>query len=126
MDEAQQQDLVEAWIAFQEAWSKDSDETDARFWAVEAFNELADSDPEHCWTLILTVLDKKPSDKVIGMLAAGPLEDLLGAHGPRLIERVEEHAQKDPAFRHLLGGVWQGGMSDEIWARVQAVAATRW
>lgn len=126
MDGPHQIELVEAWIAFQEAWSEDSGDSDPKFWAVEKFEELSDKEPELCWSLILAVLDRKPSEKVTGMLAAGPLEDLLGSHGEQLIERVEERARNDPAFRHLLGGVWQGGMSDEIWTRVQAAAVTQW
>jgi len=54
-----------------------------------------------------------------GLLAAGPLEDLLGACGDEVIDRMEQLAKQDSEFRKLLSGVWQHGMDDELYARVQ-------
>jgi hypothetical protein len=73
---------------------------------------------EDAWQVILTVLSLRPSDDVIGVLAAGPLEDLIDDHGADFIGRIEEEARKSPAFRHLLGGVWRSG-TPEVWARVE-------
>jgi len=54
-----------------------------------------------------------------GLLAAGPLEDLLAENGESVIEAAEALAKTDPEFRKLLSGVWQNSMSGEIYARVQ-------
>lgn len=59
-------------------------------------------------------------------LAAGALEDLLSEHGDELIETVEAEARRNPQFNLLLGGVWQGGMSPEIWCRIQAARLKVW
>jgi hypothetical protein len=79
-------------------------------------------DPEDAWQIILAVLSLRPKDNVVGMLAAGPLEDLIDDNGAEFIERIEEEARKSPAFRHLLGGVWRSS-TPEIWARVEKARA---
>ena len=79
--------------------------------------DLAYDKPELCWTFIINVLYREPSQKVIGALAAGPLDDLIEDHGDQFIDRIEDEARQDPAFRHLLGGVWESG-THEVWNRV--------
>jgi hypothetical protein len=59
-------------------------------------------------------------------LAAGPLDDLLAAHGSALIERIETEARRNPAFNLLLGGVWQNTMSPDVWGRIQAARLEVW
>jgi hypothetical protein len=78
--------------------------------------------PEDVWEVILAVLSMRPSDEVISVLAAGPLEDLIESEGDVFIERIETEARKNPAFRQLLGGVWRSG-TPEIWARVEKARA---
>ena len=96
------------------------------FWAAERFMEPGDSAPaEDCWQAILEILSRQPSDTVIGVLAAGPLEDLIHHAGPEFIERIEVQARRDPAFRHLLGCVWMSS-SPEVWARVEAARGSVW
>jgi hypothetical protein len=88
---------------------------------------LSDSlDPEDVWRVILAVLLLKPSAHISGILAAGPLEDLIEYQGESFIGRIEEEARRNPDFRHLLGGVWQSG-TEEIWTRVEkARTGVRW
>jgi hypothetical protein len=54
------------------------------------------------------------------------LEDLLAVYGPQFIERVELEAERNARFNHLLGGVWQNEMPQEIWARVQKARKQVW
>ena len=67
-----------------------------------------------------------PAHPTFKGLAAGALEDLLSEHGDELIEKVETEARRNPQFNLLLGGVWQGGMSSEIWRRIQAARLKAW
>lgn len=67
-----------------------------------------------------------PAHPTFANLAAGPLEDLLSEHGHSLIERLKVQARQNPSFNLLLGGVWQGGMSNEVWAAVQAMWLKAW
>jgi hypothetical protein len=60
----------------------------------------------------------------VGLLAAGPLENLPSYHGDVFMDRVEVLAHSNPRFAFLLGGVWRFQMSEENWNRVGQVANT--
>jgi hypothetical protein len=51
------------------------------------------------------------------------MEHLLGKHGEQYIDEVERRAAADPKFARMLSGVWKYVMSDEVWARVEALKA---
>jgi hypothetical protein len=95
-------------------------------WAVDCERDLIRDHPDLGLDFVSAVLATDPEDRVIALLAAGPLEDVLAKHGPAIIARVEEEARRSPQFRHLLGGVWQNAMTNEIWKRVLRAAPTRW
>jgi hypothetical protein len=88
-------------------------------WALEG-------EADRLWLFILTTYRRNISERVISVLAAGPLEDLLARHGSIFIARVEELARQDQKFNFLLGGVWQNTMADEVWMRVQAARKEIW
>ena len=88
--------------------------------------EAATEQPEHAWGAVLALLERDLSPEDSALLAAGPLEILLGSNGAAFIERVEERGASDSRFNHLLGGVWQGGMTEQVWQRVQAVRNNVW
>ncbi|QBB71000.1 hypothetical protein ELE36_11930 [Pseudolysobacter antarcticus] len=77
--------------------------------------------PEQGWRAILGAVADARVEPYLGLLAAGPLEDLLSCHGEAFIERVEAEALLNPRFARVLGSVWQFQMSDEVWTRVQKV-----
>jgi hypothetical protein len=112
--------LAEGWIAF---WSvpDGSQEREALNWVWDKEYDLMQEEPEQIWRLILEVLRRNSSDNIQEVLSAGPLEDLLAKYGSVVIERVEAEAKSNPKFAQLLGGVWKSSMTDDIWARVQAV-----
>jgi len=76
---------------------------------------------DRLWPFILEAYKRDLPDKMIAVLAAGPLEDLLDKRGEDFIDRIEELARTDPKFKDLLGGVWRTTMTEEVWQRVQAV-----
>jgi hypothetical protein len=78
--------------------------------------------PEHQWQFILAAI-AHASDDELGHIAAGPIEHLLGKHGGEYIERVELRAEADAKFARMLAGVWKHLMTDEVWARVEALKA---
>ncbi len=104
---------VDGYIEAQEQY-KNSDEN---FWAIERFFELEMDYPELCWEAILQILHRNPSKKVLSVLAAGPLEDLIHNHGVIFINSIEKEARINPDFKNLLGGVWESG-AEEVWNRV--------
>jgi hypothetical protein len=91
------------------------------WWAIERFMD-SDTDGEDIWLVILRILAKAPPEEVLGVLAAGPLEDLIHDRGDAFIDRIELQARQDRAFRQLLNGVWESG-SPEVWARVDRACA---
>ena len=84
----------------------------------EALDALSAENPAAMLEAIVRLLNEAPEMEVMAPLAAGPLEDLLGAHGDALIDQVEALARAHAPFRDALGGVWQNLMSDEVWERV--------
>jgi hypothetical protein len=118
--------IANRWIAFfttPEVERSEQQRNDDSWW------EIPKEQPELCYAIILAALDAMPTDPAnaaFQSLAAGPLEDLLGKHGPTVIERVETEARRNPAFNLLLGGVWKGSMTDDIWTRVQAARLNAW
>lgn len=79
--------------------------------------------PEQQWLFIQGAVVQAGSDDELGHIAAGPLEHILGHHGDRYIEAVEEAAAWDAKFARMLTGAWKYLMSDEVWRRVQAIQA---
>jgi hypothetical protein len=123
MDVSEITSYANEWI---EGWSR----PDAEHAADAALDiDLPRKKPEVCWKVILEVLDRidaEPSNRLFQVLAAGPLENLLAAHGDAFIDRVESEAASNSRFALLLGGVWQHNMSSELWSRVQACQREAW
>jgi len=117
-------DEIQAWAAAYIEAQKDPDLLKGQgdhplWWAVEQFmGATTDVSPHDCWAAILEVLSRSPPEKIVGGLAAGPLEDLIHYHGPEFIEQIESESRRNPAFRRLLCGVWQSS-TPEIWSRIQ-------
>ena len=93
---------------------------DADFWAFECMENIVDTAPDLALACIIATLKLLTSDYQISVLAAGPMEDLMVRHGPRMIAAVER-AAVDPAFRHLLSGIWgENRINPGVWRRVQS------
>jgi hypothetical protein len=126
VNQQQIEEWASAYIAYQEDHENHRDDHPL-FWATSWFMLISDDEPgpEECWRAILEVLSRNPSEHVLGMLAAGALEDLIERAGPTFIDRIEQQTRRDPAFRHLLGGVWESS-TPEVWARVEAARGEPW
>jgi hypothetical protein len=104
--------LVAAWIAYQKNW-----------WAYQALEKLIHERPMEALHIIENIAHRASDDlELLGMLAAGPLEDLLVTHGNMVIDKIEAIARSDLAMRKCLTGVWKSEMSDELHMRVQRAA----
>jgi len=118
------QELSQEWIAAVNSDEKNSDENQTAIDYVmdlpyeEKFDEL--------WEFIKYTYKQDINDKVISVLAAGPLEDLLANCGENYIKEIETLSRQEPKFRHLLGGVWQNSMSDTLWQKICKIRVTAW
>lgn len=110
-------ELITGFIACRVPGNEDED---GQYWTWEATRVLTDRYPDLALAFIKGAVTRPMPEVVRGVLAAGPLEDLLAKHGPSIIEDIERLAPADPLFRETLGGVWQSDMTPEVWARVQA------
>jgi len=124
MDSQAIEDWAAAYIALQQDRGRSHD-GHPLFWAERFMFPEDSASLEDCWAASLEILSRDPPESVIGILAAGPLEDLIDASDPYFIDRIELQARRDPAFRHLLGGVWASS-TPSIWARVEAVRGGAW
>lgn len=106
------------------------EEVYARGWVIY---DMAQDEPSLAWQAIKLVVSRYAEDDlfstnqneakaVVGNTAAGPLEDLLAAHGPQFVEIVEIAARNDRRMKWALAGLWRNSMSDEVWTRVQKAA----
>jgi len=86
--------LLLSWIANAESFD-----------AFEKVDEMVRLKPEEAWRLIRDMIDIAP-DGLLGIIAAGPLENLLHEHGKAFISRVTKAAATDSRFQRCLSGVW--------------------
>jgi hypothetical protein len=117
--------IADAWIKLHHL-PEESEERERNFWAFMRLRELIRDDPEAAWSVIGKMLERDTSDVVLSNVGAGPLEDLLVAHGARFIDRIEKRAESDTTFKKVLGTVWKNAISEDVWQRVRAVAAPFW
>lgn len=110
---------------FAEAYIRANDVTgdDSFFWANEDLMECVWEEPEYSWPIILEIISRDPPIWVLAILAAGPLEDLLRAHGPLFIDRVEHEAARNESFRDVLSHVYPHACQPEIADRIRRAVA---
>jgi hypothetical protein len=69
--------------------------------------------------VVLELIERAEDEAVLAFIAAGPLENLIAAHGAVLIERIESRAA-NKTFRRALSGVWgEGRISPDVLSRVR-------
>jgi len=87
--------LTDAWILQAE-----------NFWAHNKLRDLVATDSDNALSVIFDIATKAKSDEALGMLAVGPLEDMLHSYADSHLDRVKEYAEKNPKFaRCLLMGI---------------------
>jgi hypothetical protein len=91
-------------------------------WASDKLHRLIWNVPDVAWELITVLIDAAPSEDALGFFAAGPLEELLSEHGPRVIDKLEARARVNENFLKAVRKVWRLEMTDEVWSRIQSAA----
>ena len=82
--------LVTAWISYQHRFKESPTEDDPEQWAFDELSDLAWDDPEECWLVILAILERDHSDRIMEMLAV-----------PFLIERLNNE-QSEFTQQHII------------------------
>jgi hypothetical protein len=83
--------------------------------------EQPESQEEWWQSALRSVCEAPEDDWEIGVRAVQSLEILLGWCDDLVIDRVEEEAAHNERLRRSLTGIWQAGMSDAVWERVQVI-----
>lgn len=112
--------LVTDWVSWAELASlhgKHSEQENPYLIAFDEMLWLVANSPDEAWSAILDILQLDPPAQVQGLLAAGPIEDLLFLHGPAFIARIEQEARANPKFSLLLEGVSQLETASGVWER---------
>lgn len=106
--------FVERWFAEWEA---------ERFGrGTQILNYLVDCRPNEAWMRILALVSQA-EDHALGYVGAGPLEDLLSAHGNQVIPWLEVEAKRNPRLVRCMGAVWGDSCFEpEILQRVRNIS----
>ena len=126
MDSRSPDEIAEEWIC---AWSGTEPPAIGAGVGVSRLDwELPREDPQLCHESIITVLGRieGSSSKLLAVLAAGPLEDLLAENGSVVVDQVEVLARRSPEFRHLLNGAWDSRIHPEVLSKLAKYRNRRW
>jgi len=122
MDDVELKRMAKAWIEFQELGSNASPEQEAPLiWAYDAVHDLVARSPYLAWKLILTVVELSRNERVLGMLAAGPVEDLLVGYGSEILPDLLSSLPSNPALLRILEGVWTTRMDREVARKIASI-----
>jgi hypothetical protein len=120
-------EIAEEWI---QAWSgTEPPAVGAGVGASRLDWELPRENPELCLESIINVLsriDGSSPNRLLAVLAAGPLEDLLAVNGHIVIEKIEALARCSSEFRLLLNGVWDRTIKPEVLSKLAKYRNQRW
>ena len=84
--------------------------------------DIVKRDPEGAWDILLELIRRADGDRALAYIAAGPLENVLVAHGERYFPRVETETGRNAKFRRALVGVWgESRMSEDLVRRLHAL-----
>lgn len=114
--------LVEGWIIAQ-GIDVASDKYDAVCWAIDELFDLAHDKPDRLLKVVVDILSIDSSQKVIGSLGAGVLEELLLYHGDRFIENIIELSDSNPDFRKCLSFVYidEDDVSPRVYSKMNEI-----
>ncbi len=91
-------DLARAYVEYSRTGEK------GLFWAWEEVDRIVHgADAAAAWTVVVGLVEAASGDTdTLGLIGAGPLEDLVRLHAVPLLDRAEEEARRNPAFAEAL------------------------
>jgi hypothetical protein len=129
MDDEEIRRIASDWVAIEKTQGRETSsqpkpsDDDTRWNVVFGLMDLAHDDWLTATAICEEIATQSDDPYVLGMLGAGPLEDLLEYHGTHVIEPFLKAAKTNPRFRQALRSVWE--CSDpEVWERFKSVRDT--
>lgn len=94
---------------------------DANDWPDECSSVIMSGhdDPDLALSLVILASASFDEPEYLGLMAAGPLEDVLRHPGAHFLERIADEARRTPRFRWMLSGVWLHAIHPEHVEAVQ-------
>ena len=99
------EEVAETWIELCN-FEQDTNEYESRFWAWEALNGCVYDEPDIAWSIILMILEKTDSEKVIGNLGAGPLEHMMCQNDRFTLDKIENEFNDNKKLKECMTHVW--------------------
>jgi hypothetical protein len=119
-NEAEVERLVEAWCS----WYDKQDPEDE--WAAQELIDdltLGEAPVEECWVITLKLAERAPNNKVLGIIGASPIEDLLARDPERVAQLIKNEAAFNERLRKALGHVWRmPSVPEAVYQEVMALA----
>lgn len=114
------EEIAFAWIDFQARPHAPSEEPgeDEDWWAVDAMMGLSGDDPVRALRICFVVARLSNDPKVLEMLGAGPLEDLL-SDDPTIFDLVAQETKLNDRLVTALRSTWQSTIPDQVWFSLQ-------
>ncbi|HEY8246056.1 MAG TPA: hypothetical protein VIG38_02065 [Hyphomicrobium sp.] len=92
--------------------------------AFDCIDEMVQEAPGMAVVFLLAALDVCETVEQVAVLGAGPLENLLKAHGIVVIGDLEREARKHAKVRYLLSSTWgQSNIDPGVWDRLVIAVA---
>jgi hypothetical protein len=79
------------------------------FWAWERLYKFVSEDPHRAWRMVQVMIAYAPDKDILGVVAAGPVEDLMGGE---FLPLMRQEAEANPRFRIALGMTY--GLAKEL------------
>ena len=77
---------------------------------------------DEAWQLVLGLLKAAPNEKVLGIVGACPLENLLSSDPQHVAHLIELEADRNHRLRRALVHVWRYRTRDDVFERVKRLA----
>lgn len=107
-----------------DSYARDDTGAHPEFWTFVLLGELTSRLPQLALDVIVSALPLVETADELALACAGPLEDLLAAHGADVIARIEAEAASSARLRMALTAVApEGSSGTALWRRVDAAAA---
>jgi hypothetical protein len=113
-------ELARAWVEIMPRSPVEKERDEAFRDLFDYQSDLVTEDPARGLELVREVLRIETHERLLGLLAAGLLEDLIRTEKEEVIGWVEAEAKRNERFRWLLGGVWYSRVAPEIARRIDA------
>ena len=96
-------------------------EREAQEIAFDHVHWMVEEDAEATWRFLQLACRADLTERHMGFVAAGVLEDLLAYHCQAIFDRLETAARQDERMRLMLAMVWRGLMDDVAWEQVTSL-----